>query len=53
MKSVNDAADLFLSKTLILMHVLHLATMQLFRAGINIASRRIHENEPKVTTFMP
>ncbi len=36
MKSVNDAADLFLSKTLILLHVLHLTTMQLFRTGIKL-----------------
>ncbi len=41
MKSVNDAADLFLPKTLILLHVLHLTTMQLFRTGIKIACQMV------------
>jgi hypothetical protein len=34
-------ADLFLSKASILSHVLHLTTMQIFRAAMKIVSRLI------------
>jgi hypothetical protein len=40
MKSVNNAADLFLSKTLILLHVFHLTTTQLFTTDLIFSEER-------------